>query len=133
MQALQDRGVAVIASTGMRFDLTTPHGRMLATMLACVAEFERGLLRERVLSGLAAAKARGVKLGRPFGTRVKSDPLTPTVLARVCEGLSKNTVLAIVSRHRTEDASTSTGKAEKSASEYQLTIRPPTSSLSGGL
>jgi DNA invertase Pin-like site-specific DNA recombinase len=117
---------------------------MLATMLACVAEFERGLLRERVLSGLAAAKARGVKLGRPFGTRVKSDALTPTVLARVREGasyrviardlgLSKNTVLAIVSRHRTEDASTSTEKAEKGASKSQFTIRPPTSSLSGGL
>ena len=128
----------------MRFDLTTPHGRMLATMLACVAEFERGLLRERVLSGLAAAKARGVKLGRPFGTRAKSVPVTPTVLARVREGasyrviardlgLSKNTVLAIVSRHRTEDASTSTEKAEKGASKSQLTIRPPTSSLSEGL
>jgi len=114
LQELQERGVAVIASTGMRFDLSTPHGRMLATMLACVAEFERDLLRERVRSGLAAARARGVKLGRPFGTRVKSDPLTPEVLARVGQGssyraiarelkLSKNTVLAIVSRERSPD------------------------------
>ena len=101
----------MIASTGMHFDLSTPHGHMLATMLASVAEFERDLLRERVRSGLDAARAPGVKLGRPFGTRVKSDPLTPDVLARLDRGASyraiarelgtsKNTVVDTVARHR---------------------------------
>ena len=44
---------------GMAFDLSSPHGRMLATILSGIAEFERDLLNERVKSGLAAARARG--------------------------------------------------------------------------
>jgi len=40
-------------------------GRMLAHFLAAVAEFERELIRERVRSGLANAKAKGNPLGRP--------------------------------------------------------------------
>ena len=48
-------------------DLATPHGRMLATMLAGIAEFERELIQERIRSGIAAAKARGKRLGRQPG------------------------------------------------------------------
>ena len=95
---------------GMTFELDTPHGRMMATMLAGIAQFERDLISERVKSGLAAAKARGRKLGR----RPKSDKLAPRVLEAVNGGrsyrriardlgISKNTVTAIVKRHR-EDA-----------------------------
>ena len=53
--------VSVIAMNGMTFELDTPHGRMMATMLAGIARFERDLISERVKSGLAAAKARGKK------------------------------------------------------------------------
>jgi putative DNA-invertase from lambdoid prophage Rac len=108
---LEARRVSVIALNGMAFDLATPHGRMVATVLAGVAEFERELAQERIRSGIAAAKARGKKLGRQSGQRPKSDRLAPKVLALVAQGrsyrlvgrevgLSKNTVANIVKRAR---------------------------------
>ena len=111
LRELECRRVSVIAMSGMTFDLTSPHGRMLATVLAGIAEFERDLISERVKSGLEAAKARGRKLGRQKGQRPKSDRLAPKVMAAIEEGrsyrwiardfgISKNTVAGIVARSR---------------------------------
>ena len=47
---------------GAAFDLSSPHGRMLATILLGIAELELDL-SQRVKSGLAAAKARGKNAG----------------------------------------------------------------------
>ena len=69
LQELESRRVSVIAISGLAFDLSTPHGRMMATILAGVAEFERELIQERVRSGIAAAKARGQRFGRRPGQR----------------------------------------------------------------
>ena len=77
-----------MAMNGMTFDLASATGRMMATVLAGLAEFERELLRERVRSGLAAARARGKRLGRQTGQRPKSDRLAPKVLALVDAGRS---------------------------------------------
>ena len=125
LQDLEARRVSVIAMSGLAFDLSTPHGRMLATVIAGIAEFERELIRERVRSGMAAAKARGKKLGRQSGQRPKSDRLAPKVLALVAQGrsyrligrelgLSKNTVTDIVRRKRTTPASSRAVRCSRS-------------------
>lgn len=46
-------------------DTSTPNGRLVFGIFASIAEFERDLIRERVKSGMAAARARGAKIGRP--------------------------------------------------------------------
>jgi DNA invertase Pin-like site-specific DNA recombinase len=108
LRELESWKVSVIAMCGMTFDLSTPHGRMMATFLSGIAEFERDLISERVKSGLAAAKARGRKLGRQPGQR-PSDRLAPKVIELIDEGrsyrwiardlgISKNTVMSIVKR-----------------------------------
>src|SRR5271156_4569770 len=64
--------LATIAGKGAGFrslgetwaDTTTPHGRLMLTVLGGLAEFERELIRTRTGEGRARAKARGVKLGR---------------------------------------------------------------------
>src|SRR5215471_18468677 len=55
--------VSVLAQTGLSFDLSTASGKLMRTIMAGLAEFERDLIRERVKSGLAAARSRGVVLG----------------------------------------------------------------------
>jgi len=113
LKELETRRVSVIAMNGLAFDLSTPHGRMMATIIAGIAEFERELIQERIRSGIAAAKARGKRLGRQPGQRPKSDRLAPKVLALVATGrsyrligrelgLSKNTVAEILKRTRAQ-------------------------------
>jgi DNA invertase Pin-like site-specific DNA recombinase len=55
----------VASSQGIDTSQDNPVGRLQLGVLMAVAEFERGLIRERVNAGLAAAKSRGVRLGRP--------------------------------------------------------------------
>ena len=108
---LEARRVSLVALNGMAFDLSTPHERMMTTVLAGLAAFERELTQEPICSGIAAAKARGKPLVRQPGQRLKSDCLAPRALALVAlgrsyrlvgreVGLSKNTVADIVDRAR---------------------------------
>jgi len=63
MAELESLGVAFVVPGNI--DMTTPIGKMMAHFLGAVAEFERELIRERVRSGLANARAKGKQLGRP--------------------------------------------------------------------
>ncbi|NKW11181.1 recombinase family protein [Ochrobactrum tritici] len=53
-----------------RADTTTPAGRMVLTVFAGMAEFERALIVERTSAGRIAAKARGVRFGPPLPSRL---------------------------------------------------------------
>ena len=65
--------LATIAEKGAGFrsladawaDTTTPHGRLMLTVLGGLAEFERELIRARTSEGRKRAKAAGVHMGRP--------------------------------------------------------------------
>jgi DNA invertase Pin-like site-specific DNA recombinase len=76
LQGLHDKGVGLFLHQ-QGLDTSTTAGKAMFQMLGVFAEFERGIIRERVNAGLARAKAKGTKLGR---RRVK-----PSVEARIVE------------------------------------------------
>lgn len=75
------QGVRIVSVT-QQFDFAGATGKLIASVLLAIAEMERDAIAERTVAGLAAARARGVRLGRPPGTgrpwplaRRKIDPL----------------------------------------------------------
>lgn len=64
---LHDSGInfKVLEGNGAQIDTTTANGRLIFGIFASLAEYERELIRERTYAGLAAARARGRKGGRP--------------------------------------------------------------------
>ena len=65
VEDLLARGIDVISATEPHMDSTTPTGRLLRNIFASVAEYEREMIRERVIAGLRKAKASGKHIGRP--------------------------------------------------------------------
>ncbi|MBP1180907.1 recombinase family protein [Methylobacterium sp. PvR107] len=61
---LQGRGVDLFLHQ-QALDTSTPGGRMMFQMLGVFAEFERSLIRSRVMAGLERTRAKGTRLGRP--------------------------------------------------------------------
>jgi DNA invertase Pin-like site-specific DNA recombinase len=63
---LNKRGVGFKCLTGAQIDTTSATGKFVFTIFAGLAEFERELIRERVMAGLTAARARGRMGGRKY-------------------------------------------------------------------
>jgi DNA invertase Pin-like site-specific DNA recombinase len=78
-------------------DTTTPAGKAMFQMLGVFAEFERAIIRERGVAGMARAKANGTKSGKPIGllaihpARRAAPHTRPAGLA--CEPLPHSSVL----------------------------------------
>ena len=89
--ALADRGVG-FRSLQESIDTTTPGGKLVFHIFAALAEFERDLIRERTTAGLAVARTRGRKGGRPV---VMTKPKVK--LAREMYASRQYTVAAIAS------------------------------------
>lgn len=68
LEELQGRGVPLVAiAQGIDTSVDSAVGRLQASMLSAVAEYERALIRERVISGLEYARSQGRVGGRPKG------------------------------------------------------------------
>lgn len=92
-------------------DTTTPQGRLCFNVFASLAEFERDLIRERTQAGLASARTRGRKGGRPKGLSAQAESIACAAETLYVEGklsvqdiakrlgISKGTLYAYL-RHR---------------------------------
>lgn len=73
VERLEGKGIKVHCLALGGADLTSPTSKMMMTVLAAVAQFERDLLIERTHAGLERAKAEGKRLGRPVATGTRDD------------------------------------------------------------
>ncbi|MGE0171187.1 MAG: recombinase family protein [Oligoflexales bacterium] len=78
-------GVSFVAINSP-FDFTSSMGKLMTGVIACFAEFERDLIAERTRSGLAIARAKGIKLGRPPSKFIDD------IRRLKAEGLSNNAI-----------------------------------------
>lgn len=102
---LQEQDVQLRILTGLAaVDTADPAGRFMFHVFAALAEFERGLIRERTVAGLAAARARGRRGGRPAtpmsailqAAELMKDPeASPEAIARSI-GISRATLYRYV-------------------------------------
>lgn len=77
-------GLRILEGQGSNIDTNTSEGRMIFNLFAVLAEYERSLISERTKAGLAAARARGRKGGRPRS-------LTPTQVLGLAEAMKNRT------------------------------------------
>jgi len=81
---LTDRGIGleILTGQGAAIDTTAASGKLVVGIFAALAEFERELISERTLAGLASARARGRNGGRPY-------KMTPTKLRLAMASMGK--------------------------------------------
>ncbi len=118
---LRGRGVAFRSLTE-QMDTTTPQGEFLFHVFGALAQFERALIQERVRAGLAAARRRGRRGGRPVA--IDAEKLA-AVIAALDGGASKASVCRTFGIRRSTliDTLARAGWAPGAATPYSP--RPP--------
>ena len=88
-------GLKVLTGQGAAIDTTSAAGKLVFGIFAALAEFERELISERTVAGLASARARGRKGGRPFKMTAAKVRLTmaamgqpETIVGDLCKELA---------------------------------------------
>ena len=106
LETFQSYGIDLISlSEGL--DFSTPSGRLMYTVIAAFAQFERDGIRERVRAGISNARAKGVRLGRPsnsvtaeqIAAKLSEGKNHAAVAAEL--GISRSSVFGILQRNRT--------------------------------
>lgn len=99
---LTERGVAVRSLTD-GINPSTREGRLMLNLMATFAEYERELIQERVQVGVNAARARGVRFGRP-----PADPVTVARKLRIINRLVDEDGLSVAEAAQTQGWSKAT-------------------------
>jgi DNA invertase Pin-like site-specific DNA recombinase len=81
METISDGGARFQSLSEPWADTTTHAGKMIMTVFAGIAEFERDLIRERTKAGRDAAKSRGVRFGRPRKLNAEQTKLAQRLIA----------------------------------------------------
>ncbi|TYK32806.1 recombinase family protein [Bacteroides pyogenes] len=108
IEQINDAGANIKSLKEPWLNTTTPHGRLLFAVFSGVSQFERDIIRERTLEGMAAARARGRKGGRP-----KKDSQTIKLAINLYEskacsigqilkttGISRSTLYSYIKKHK---------------------------------
>ena len=99
-------GLKVLTGHGAAIDTSTPAGKLVFGIFAALAEFEREMIKERTIAGLASARARGRKGGRPYKMTAAKLRLAmaamgnvETKIGKLCEelGITKQTLYRHIS------------------------------------
>ncbi len=89
IEQFRERGIIVRSiSDGLTYDPNNIVGRMLFQQMATFAEFERAMIHERINLGIAYAKNRGTRSGKPIGRPTASSPRIRLCLDLIAQGKS---------------------------------------------
>ncbi len=80
LSEIQGRNIGLYSHV-QHLDTTTPSGRMVFGMISVFSEFERAMIRDRVLAGLARTRAKGTRLGRPPMEAEKAQAIRAMLIA----------------------------------------------------
>lgn len=132
LMAWADRGGFALVAVDLGIDTTTAAGRLVATVMAAVAQWEREAISTRTLEAAAVKRGRGENMGRP-GVRDTSPALTARIFAERAAG---STWQRIADRLNAEGVPTIRGGIEWRVSAVQSAagyVRPPARAKSTAL